>query len=108
MGKPLFLLHIRGNLFSKHRVMFKFFRKHRSNGQAHAPALKMVDIDGHPLAEGDFVESLRYDLGTCRIVAGVHGLEYESLESGEKVSYLRMVDAATTFQKVRRLERPTR
>jgi hypothetical protein len=87
-------------------AMFNFFRKNRSNGQAQPPALQMVDINGEPLAEGDWVESLRYDLGTCRIVAGEHGLEYESVDNGKRVSYLRMVDAATTFQKVRRIDKP--
>lgn len=87
--------------------MFKFFRKN-GNGKSHGKqSLKLVDIDGAPLATGDLVQSLRYDLGTCRLIEGDEaGYEYESLASGEKVSYLRMVDAATTYQKVRKISDP--
>ncbi|MDX2246722.1 MAG: hypothetical protein SF052_08110 [Bacteroidia bacterium] len=82
--------------------MFKFF-KNSSNGNSKKPAIPFVDINGVPLAEGDKVESLRYNLGQCIIVSAETGYVYESLETGEQVSYLKMVDAATTFQKVKKL-----
>ncbi|MEM9983737.1 MAG: hypothetical protein AAF804_01455 [Bacteroidota bacterium] len=87
--------------------MFKFFRKNGHDKAKSAP-LKLVDIDGTPLEIGDFVLSLRYDLGTCRLLEGEEmGYEYESLSSGQKVSYARMVDAATTYQKVRKIKQPS-
>ncbi len=89
--------------------MFKFFRRN-SNGKAKSSrqALQLIDIDGIPLRVGDLVMSLRYDLGPCRLIESEpQSYEYESLASGEKVSYLRMVDAATTYQKVRKIEQPS-
>ncbi len=74
-----------------------FSRKSRSK------KLQFVDFEGQPLKAGDTVMSLRYDLGECRIVDSDEGLVYESLASGEKVSYARMIDAATGYQKVRKL-----
>lgn len=64
----------------------------------------MADINGVPLSEGDIVESLRYGLGKCRIIASENGFDYESLETGEVVSYARMIDAATSFQKVKKVD----
>ncbi|MEL6675595.1 MAG: hypothetical protein AAFR61_25530 [Bacteroidota bacterium] len=83
--------------------MFKFFRK-RSNGQAKSRDTqpKMQDMNGADLQVGDIVEVLRYDLGLCKVIDGEKGWEYESLETGERVHYSRMVDAATSFQKVRK------
>ena len=81
--------------------MFKFFKRNpngkaKSNGQQKKSSIQFVDIDGQPLAEGDRVQSLRYDLGECVIVAVEKGYDYESVETGERVSYLRMIDAATS------------
>ncbi len=64
---------------------------------------KFVDLDGQPLHEGDTVMSLRYDLGECIIIKTETGMVYESLNSGDQVSYARMIDAATGHQKVRLL-----
>lgn len=83
--------------------MWNLFRKKRENRRQGADALLFVDIYGESLAEGDLVEALRYNLGDSRIVQGEAGWEYESVETGERVSYLRMIDAATKQQKVRRL-----
>jgi len=80
--------------------MLKWFRKNgsrRSGGQ-----LRMVDLDGNVLNEGDMVESLRYNLGECKLLKTNNGYEYESVSSGEKVSWAKMVDAATENQKVRK------
>ena len=62
-----------------------------------------MDLEGQPLKEGDTVLSLRYDLGECRILNSEKGIVYESLSSGEKVSYVKMIDAATGYQKVRKI-----
>lgn len=86
--------------------MFNWFRKNGSNGQHKTDTLPFVDINGEPLQAGDWVEAQRYDLGTCKVLKGESGWEYESLEDGKIVSYVRMIDAATKHQKVRKLESP--
>ena len=48
--------------------------------------------------------SHRYDLGECRIVKTDEGMIYESLATGQQVNYVKMIDAATGYQKVKRLE----
>jgi hypothetical protein len=65
--------------------------------------LRFVDLEGQPLKEGDTVLSLRYDLGECRILNTEDGMVYESLATGEQVSYAKMIDAATGCQKVRKI-----
>ena len=43
-----------------------------------------------------------FDLdGECRLIKTEEGFEYESLADGRRVSWLRMIDAATERQKVR-------
>lgn len=74
--------------------MLNFFKKKKEQ--------ELYDLEGNRLQEGDFVLSLRYNLGECKIIKSEEGFEYESLESGEKVSWLKMIDAATTRQKVKR------
>ncbi len=81
--------------------MFDFFKKDKQK-QKNAPLL--ADLDQKPLKEGDLVQSLRYDLGTCRLIKTEEGLFYESLENGKRVSWAYMVDAATELQKVKKLE----
>ncbi len=66
-------------------------------------SLKMADMDGTPLKEGDVVMSYRYDLGKCKILLTAQGYMYESLESGKQVSWARMIDARTELQKVRKI-----
>lgn len=83
--------------------MFNFFKRSK-NGQAKkSNPLPFVDLDGATLEEGDEVIALRYDLGRCRIIAQDEGLAYQSLETGEVVSIWKMVDAATSHQKVRKV-----
>jgi hypothetical protein len=65
--------------------------------------LRFVDLEGQPLSEGDTVLSLRYELGECRILNTEQGMVYESLASGKQMSYVKMIDAATGYQKVRKL-----
>ena len=62
---------------------------------------ELLDLDGNPLHEGDVVDNFRYDMGECRLVNTGDGLAYESLADGRRVSWLRMIDAATERQKVR-------
>jgi hypothetical protein len=78
--------------------MTPFFNIRRKKSQ-----LKFYDFDGQPLKEGDMVMSLRYDLGECRIIMTETGYAYESLKTGEKVNYAKMIDAGTGYQKVRKL-----
>ncbi|MCK4853204.1 MAG: hypothetical protein KAT31_03055 [Bacteroidales bacterium] len=66
--------------------------------------IQITDLEGQPLKIGDHVMSHRYDLGECRIVDTDSGMAYESLATGQQVSYVRMIDAATGYQKVKRLE----
>jgi hypothetical protein len=65
--------------------------------------LQFVDFEGQPLKEGDTVMSMRYDLGECRIIKTEQGMVYESLSSGQQVSYVKMIDASTGYQKVRKI-----
>lgn len=66
--------------------------------------IRFVDLEGQELKAGDVVMSLRYELGESRIITTESGPEYESVESGERVSWSKMIDAATGYQKVRKLE----
>ena len=66
--------------------------------------IQFADLEGQPLKEGDHVMSHRYDLGECRIVKTDSGMAYESLATGQQISYVKMIDAATGYQKVKRLE----
>jgi len=61
----------------------------------------LLDIEGTPIGDGDLVESLRYDLGTCKVIFNEEGCDYVSNETGRKVSWLLMIDASTERQKVR-------
>lgn len=82
--------------------MLKWFRKNGSRRSG--SKLRMADLDGNLLNEGDMVESLRYNLGECKLLKTENGYEYESVSTGEKVSWSKMVDAATENQKVRKIE----
>ncbi len=82
--------------------MLKWFRKNGS--RCSGSKLRMADLNGNVLKEGDMVESLRYNLGECKLLKTDNGYEYESVGSGEKVSWAKMVDAATENQKVRKIE----
>jgi hypothetical protein len=62
----------------------------------------LFDMEGNPLAEGDLVLSLRYDMGECKLIKTESGIEYQSLENENRVSWHKMIDAATERQKVRK------
>jgi len=64
---------------------------------------QLQDLNGAPLFPGDKVDCLRYEMGESILVEGENGFEYESLKTGQKVSYAKMIDAATSFQKVIKL-----
>ncbi len=76
--------------------MFGLFRKKKKEAM-------LFDLEGNLLTEGDIVESLRYEMGECKIVKADSGFEYHSLIKDKKVSWLRMIDAATEHQKVRKV-----
>ncbi|MDY6801741.1 MAG: hypothetical protein SVU94_11050 [Bacteroidota bacterium] len=77
-------------------MAFNLFKKNKKKKT-------LQDLTGAPLLPGDKVESLRYDLGECILTEGENGFEYESLKDGRKVSYSKMIDASTSYQKVRKL-----
>jgi hypothetical protein len=81
--------------------MFRLFKSSKDKAKSN---LKLEDLDHNPLKEGDLVQSLRYDLGKCRIIKTENGIEYESLQTGKKVNWSLMIDAATELQKVKKLD----
>lgn len=77
--------------------MLNWFRKSKDKG---SKGLFMEDLEGNPLHPGDMVDALRYDLGTSKIIEENGEWFYISEKNGNKVSYVRMIDAATKRQKV--------
>ena len=65
---------------------------------------QLQDLNGTPLFSGDKVDCLRYEMGESIFIEGENGFEYESIKTGQKVSYAKMIDAATSFQKVKKLD----
>lgn len=78
----------------------KFFKK-KEKKKVLPP---LVDLDQQPLQEGDTVEALRYELGKAKIIVDEGNVYYESLETGKRVIWVKMIDAATEFQKVRKID----
>ena len=76
--------------------MFGLFKKKPKEKQPP----KLLDLNGNPIVEGSVVTSLRYDLGDCKVELVELEYFYVSIEKGERVSYVRMVDAITENQKV--------
>ena len=87
--------------YQTHQPLFSFFKKKKLSGPKRAPQL--TDLDNNPLQDGDIVMSHRYDLGECRIIQAESGFEYESLASGKRVSWVKMIDASTDNQKVNKV-----
>ena len=75
--------------------MFGIFKKKKKE-------LVLFDLEGNPLADGDIVLSLRYEMGDCKLVKTENGFEYHSLEGDARMTWLKMIDAATERQKVRK------
>jgi len=82
--------------------MLRFFKSNKDKSKSN---LKLEDLDHNPLKEGDLVQSLRYEMGKCRIIDTAEGMAYESLETGKRVNWTLMIDAATELQKVRKIEK---
>ena len=80
--------------------MFGLFRTKKEK----LPNVVLADLHNNLLKEGDHVRSLRYDLGKSILRKGADGYFYESLESGKQVHFSRMIDAATSRQKVEKIE----
>ena len=78
--------------------MFGLFKKAKKS------ALLLEDLNGSPLADGSRVKSLRYELETCTLKKDGEDWVYISDKTGEKVSFIKMVDASTKRQKVLLLE----
>jgi hypothetical protein len=87
----------------RYSIMFKFLKKNNSNKKKKS-GLQFRDFDGLSLKENDLVESLRYDLGKCKIIKTDKGLVYQSVKTGRQVHWTKMIDASTSFQKVRKIE----
>lgn len=75
--------------------MFGIFKKKKKE-------LVLYDLDGNILQDGDIVLSLRYEMGECKLVKTENGFEYLSIEGDTKMSWVKMIDAATERQKVRK------
>ena len=78
-------------------MAFNLFKKKKKRKQ-------LQDLNGAPLFPGDKVDCLRYEMGESILVEEENGFEYESVKTGQKVSYAKMIDAATSFQKVKKLD----
>lgn len=65
---------------------------------------ELVDIDKEPLQEGDSVESLRYELGRCTLILEEGKYYYQSEMDGRKMIWVKMIDASTDTQKVRKVK----
>lgn len=85
--------------------LFDFFKSQKDQSKKKEDVNKpiLADLEQNPLQVGDIVEALRYDLGRSKLIEGPTGYEYESLETGIRVSWLRMIDAATQLQKVKKI-----
>lgn len=80
--------------------MFGWFKR-KNKESVNKPLI--VDINNNPLTVGDVVLAMRYDLGKCKLIAEENSYFYQSIENGKKVSWLKMIDAATAFQKVEKI-----
>ena len=79
--------------------MFNLFKKKKKGDDLP----NLADIDDNLLQEGDEVEALRYELGRCKLILLEKSYYYESLSSGKQVSWLKMIDASTERQKVKKI-----
>ena len=79
--------------------MFNIFK--RKKREDALPSLS--DLDGNELQEGDEVEAFRYELGKCKLILIEKSYYYESLDTGKQVVWLKMIDASTERQKVKKI-----
>ena len=82
--------------------MFGLFKK---NGKKKKATRVLADLDGNALVAGDHVISMRYELGDCQILETEAGLVYESIKTGTQVSWVKMIDASTDRQKVKKIHK---
>ena len=78
--------------------MFGLFKKKEKDS---LPVL--TDLDDNPIMQGDIVEAFRYELGKCKLILVDKVYYYESLTDGKQVSWLKMIDASTDRQKVKKV-----
>ncbi len=78
--------------------MFGFFSKNKKDK---LPLL--ADLNNNPLFVGDIVDVFRYELGRSKLIIVDETYYYQSIESGEKVSWLKMIDASSENQKVKKI-----
>ncbi len=79
--------------------MFGLFKKKKKDTLP-----QLTDLDDKLLVPGDIVEVLRYELGTSKLILVDDVYFYESIKTGEKVSWLKMIDASSDRQKVKKVE----
>lgn len=80
--------------------MFGFLKKKKDK----ATLPELTDLNNEPLKVGDFVDALRYNLGRSKLVIEENTYYYVSEANGQKVSWLKMIDASTDNQKVKKVE----
>ena len=73
------------------------------NRKKKKPLPQLVDIDNNPLLPGDRVMTQRYDLGECELLLEEDICYYRSLKTGERVIWVKMIDASTERQKVKKV-----
>ncbi|MFA8342934.1 MAG: hypothetical protein ACEPO8_08170 [Rhodothermaceae bacterium] len=78
--------------------MLKFFKKNKKKEKT----IQLLDINGNPIEPGDEVEAQRYELGKSKLIVVEGQFHYESLETGKKVHWAKMIDAVTQRQKVKK------
>jgi len=79
--------------------MFNIFKKKPKEPEIP----KIYDMNGAEIAVGAKVNCLRYDLGECSVE--LEGRQYFYVAaSGQRVSYVKMIDASTKNQKVLLIE----
>jgi hypothetical protein len=78
--------------------MFGFFSKNKKDK---LPLL--VDLNDEPLSVGDIVDVFRYELGRSKLIIVDETYFYQSIESGKQVSWLKMIDASSERQKVKKI-----
>jgi hypothetical protein len=79
--------------------MPSFFRKSKKK-----EVPQLFDLDNNLLVAGDVVESFRYDLGKCEVIFDDTQYYYQPINGGKPISWLKMIDASTDRQKVRKIE----
>lgn len=85
-------------------MAFNLFKKKNLSVRQAGKKKQLQDLNGALLFSGDKVDCLRYEMGESILLEVENGFEYESIKTGQKVSYAKMIDAATSFQKVRKLD----